>query len=667
MRRDVALVCVLTLAVLAQERFPNDPGWREQDWWCDISWPDLLSCERPWAQKMIRLPHAWVITTGDPTVKIAIVDTSFDPLHEDLVERVNARASGLEGNDVSFGRHGTEVASMAAAVGNNGKGLAGVMWQAELQLYSCGKGTGESENDTEKCWDMVQRAILNEARIIGVSFGTNFHEGCRMGNKDRQAKDSVEKAWRSLIEDGNKRPGGVLFVFAAGNDSTPFDDFLPAGLSRWYPNVISVGAVDREKNRASYSNYGALDIWAPGGDLIGSRENCGRIPEPRDWRALSPPPFWQAAKIWVAQPKDDYGYATGTSLAAPFVAGVAGLMFSANPHLTASQLKQMILRNAVGTGENDPSDRPIRILDTFGCVLDATVGYITSPVQGSRLPSSRVAFTWTGGSGVTEYWLQVGSSAGARDVYDASQGTALSATVTGIPAGDRQIYVRLYSYVKPLEAWYWRDYVYQAPLAPTAAPAEIISPPNGSVLGSSSAVFSWSAGSRVSRYILWVGSAQGGKDIYEGDQGRTLSATVTGLPTDGRTVYVRLWSYIDDIWHYNDYTYKAHTATRTAGRAYVNNHRSNSVSVIDTGTDAVVSTIQVGAGPGPIRLAPDGTKAYVGNFRSNTVTVIDAARDRVTSTIETGPGPCNIVFAPGGGKAYVTNYNGGSLLSNLAS
>src|SRR5207247_10876158 len=67
------------------------------------------------------------------------------------------------------------------------------------------------------------------------------------------------------------------------------------------------------------------------------------------------------------------------------------------------------------------------------------------------------------------------------------------------------------------------------------------------------------SGSGVSDYYLYVGNSAGASDIYAADQGTGLSRTVSGIPTDGRTIYVRLWSYLSGGWLYNDYTYTAFT------------------------------------------------------------------------------------------------------------
>jgi PKD repeat protein len=90
-----------------------------------------------------------------------------------------------------------------------------------------------------------------------------------------------------------------------------------------------------------------------------------------------------------------------------------------------------------------------------------------------------------------------------------------------------------------------------------AAPvkAAMSTPTPGSTLTGSSQTLTWSAGTSVSSYQLWVGTTVGGKDIYAGTASTAKSATVTKIPALGKTVYVRLWSYINAAWQYNDYTY----------------------------------------------------------------------------------------------------------------
>ena len=86
---------------------------------------------------------------------------------------------------------------------------------------------------------------------------------------------------------------------------------------------------------------------------------------------------------------------------------------------------------------------------------------------------------------------------------------------------------------------------------------QITQPAPGSTLAGASQVFQWSAGTSISQYWLYVGSAPGGNDLYDQDRGTTLSASVSGLPTDGRTLYVRLWWLRSGTWAFADFTFTA--------------------------------------------------------------------------------------------------------------
>jgi hypothetical protein len=168
-----------------------------------------------------------------------------------------------------------------------------------------------------------------------------------------------------------------------------------------------------------------------------------------------------------------------------------------------------------------------------------------------------VTFQWTPGTEAANYWLMVGTWLGGNTIYSQDQGTLTSAPVSGIPVDGRLIYVRLWSYIN--NAWQSNDYAYRAFSSGGAVPAkaQMTSPPGGSKLPGASASFQWSAGVAVSRYYLMVGMWPGGNTVYDADQGENRQVTVAGLPTDGRTLYVRLWSYIDGSWQFLDYSYEA--------------------------------------------------------------------------------------------------------------
>jgi serine protease len=122
------------------------------------------------------------------------------------------------------------------------------------------------------------------------------------------------------------------------------------------------------------------------------------------------------------------------------------------------------------------------------------------------------------------------------------------------------VYVRLWSKIGG--NWVYTDCTYRGSDVPQSAaetaPAVMISPANGSVLPGSTVTFTWSAGSGVTEYWLYLSRVvPGGKELYYGSQGLNHSKTLTGLPADRGAVYVRLWSRIAGVWQYADFSYQA--------------------------------------------------------------------------------------------------------------
>jgi hypothetical protein len=186
----------------------------------------------------------------------------------------------------------------------------------------------------------------------------------------------------------------------------------------------------------------------------------------------------------------------------------------------------------------------------------AVPAQMTTPAPGSTLAATTVQFQWNGGNGVSQYHLTIGTTGvGANNVYTQNQGTSLSATVTGLPANGSTVYVRLWSLIG--SDWLSNDYTYTATTATTGL-AQMTTPAPGSTLAATTVQFQWTGGNGVSQYWLTLGTnGVGGNNLYTQDQGTNLSASVTGLPSNGSTVYVRLWSVINGAWQYIDYTYTA--------------------------------------------------------------------------------------------------------------
>ena len=179
---------------------------------------------------------------------------------------------------------------------------------------------------------------------------------------------------------------------------------------------------------------------------------------------------------------------------------------------------------------------------------------ITSPPPGSTLTGATQQFTWSAGTGASRYWLYLGSSQGAADIYNADQGSALSVTVSGIPTDSRTLHARLW-WLRGGN-WGFADFQFTAHTGGGGGSqnAQITSPTPGSTLAGSTQLFVWSAGTNVTQYWLYVGSSAGARDIYDQDRGTALNATVTGIPTDGRTIHVRLW-YLRGTWQFADFQF----------------------------------------------------------------------------------------------------------------
>jgi hypothetical protein len=185
----------------------------------------------------------------------------------------------------------------------------------------------------------------------------------------------------------------------------------------------------------------------------------------------------------------------------------------------------------------------------------AQKGAMVSPAPGSTLPGSAVTFQWTPGDGVQQFWLMIGLWPGGDTLYSADQGLLTSAPVSGLPVDGRTIYVRLWSLIN--NQWVYNDYQYKAAGSVAPAKAQIIEPAPGATLAGSTVTFRWNTGAAVVRYFLFVGLWQGGNTLFSQDMGASLEAVVTNLPVDGSTIHVRLWSFIDGGWQFNDYTFKA--------------------------------------------------------------------------------------------------------------
>ena len=278
--------------------------------------------EEQWHYPQIRLPQTWSQNTGDDNVRVAILDTGVDVEHPDLENYVDTDAAhnfGAYDDDVVTGNedpeetpdiqgHGTHVAGTVAASSNGG--TAGTMWQGELIPV---KVLGNDDQGTGTLWS-ISRGILYAAGFE-VEVDDNESVSLPSGEAADIINLSLGGAGGDIMHDAVQQAyqEGVLIVGASGNNGISGLIVPPAS----YPEVISVGSTNYnypdEPERASHSNISdELDLLAPGGS--GPDEDF----------------IWSTHTTHPDNEHSDYEYAgmVGTSMAAPHVSGVAGLMLS---------------------------------------------------------------------------------------------------------------------------------------------------------------------------------------------------------------------------------------------------------------------------------------------------------------------------------------------------
>jgi hypothetical protein len=177
---------------------------------------------------------------------------------------------------------------------------------------------------------------------------------------------------------------------------------------------------------------------------------------------------------------------------------------------------------------------------------------ITSPAAGTVLAGPTVAFTWSSASGITGYYLWIGSTGvGSNNIYNSALKLSTSYTYTAMPTNGETIYVRLTTNYNG--TWVSSDYTYTA-----ATQSSFIAPVAGGVLPGSSIPFTWTAAPGATGYYLWIGSTgAGSNNLYNSALKTGTSYTFTAMPINGETIYVRLITNFNGAWAHADYTYSA--------------------------------------------------------------------------------------------------------------
>ncbi|MGQ9552548.1 MAG: S8 family serine peptidase [Anaerolineae bacterium] len=275
------------LARWSAQRWPNDPYYAWQ-----------------WNMEHVQAPKAWGVAIGDNGPIIAVLDTGIDLAHPDLVgnlvpgwDFVNGDSSPQDDNG-----HGTHVTGITAAIGNNGLGVAGMNWKAQIMPIKILDQSGVGE--AAKARLGIHWAIDHGARVLNLSLGTY------------DTSPDLEEAVSYALSKG------AIIVAAVGNVGSA------SGVAKgtWiypaaYPGVLGVGATDSSDRVADFSNQGPfVDAVAPGVYVLST---------------------------FVG---NSYAYFSGTSMATPHVAGLAALIWSVRPSLTTQAVVKAITDTAQDLG-----------------------------------------------------------------------------------------------------------------------------------------------------------------------------------------------------------------------------------------------------------------------------------------------------------------------------
>ena len=312
---------------------PNDPYYNSSGTWGQ-------QYDDQWGLKNIQAEKAWNISRGNNNVIVAVVDTGVDYTHPDLNANIWSNPDEIPGNgidddgngyiDDTLGwdfidnnndpkdthGHGTHLSGIIAAVGDNGQGITGVCWQAKIMVIKglTDSGTGASDQLAQA----IKYAVDNGARVINLSWGGY--------GTSLLIQDALTYAY-----DHN-----CVIVAAAGNNNTNAEKFFPGN----YSQAITVAACNANDVRASFSNYGNnVDVTAPGVDILSLKAKGTDM-----------------CRTEVNIVGGEYYRASGTSMATPFVSGLAALVIASDRSLTNLEVAEKIIASCEDLGSGGKDD-----------------------------------------------------------------------------------------------------------------------------------------------------------------------------------------------------------------------------------------------------------------------------------------------------------------------
>ncbi|TVR14824.1 MAG: hypothetical protein EA401_03860 [Planctomycetota bacterium] len=294
---------------------PNDPAFPDQ-------WALRNTVQTPGGQSGadISATEAWSITTGSADIVVAIIDTGVHLQHEDLVDTIwknpletvngeddsgNGKVDDVHGwnfaddnNDITDADgHGTHIAGIISASGNNGIGIAGISWHSQLMALKVGEGTSFP---VSRAIQAIAYADAQGAQLVNMSWATT--------------------ASNSSLRDAIAQRPHILFAAAAGNDGADIDDSPVYPAAYRFDHLLAVTATTASDTVPSFSNTGvsSVHIAAPGASILST---------------------------WPENEGSDsiYAFSSGTSMAVPHVLGVAALLLAEDPTRSPYDVRSIIM------------------------------------------------------------------------------------------------------------------------------------------------------------------------------------------------------------------------------------------------------------------------------------------------------------------------------------
>jgi subtilisin family serine protease len=324
LRQDPNVAYVQPDYVLRALDVPNDPDFAQQ-WHLNNGGQNGGTPDAD-----IDAPEAWSRARSANRIVVGIIDSGIDYLHPDLIANIWTNPNEVPGNGIDDdangyiddvhgydfanddgdpmddNMHGTHCAGIVAATGNNGIGVSGTAWQAQLMALKFLDASGSG-------FTSAAIAAVNYARAMGVKITSNSWGG---GPFDQALMDAIAAS-------------GALFIAAAGNESADNDGVLryPSGYN--LANILTVASTDQTDNLSWFSNFGAanVDVAAPGTSI---------------W---STTPRTATGDMIVRGVSPMYGSLSGTSMATPIVSGMAALILQLNGNLTTADVRALIQNN----------------------------------------------------------------------------------------------------------------------------------------------------------------------------------------------------------------------------------------------------------------------------------------------------------------------------------